>query len=101
MQNILDPFLLSVPDFSLTCPDEAKYHLKVMGDHQRRVQRWLLEDAGEEELEEGLFELGVEPDDFWAVAEAKITMQERASCRDVEGLDLIFRPESSGGWEGR
>lgn len=97
MDSILDPFLLSVPALNLACPDEAKHHLKVMGDHQRRVQDWLLGDVGEEALEEGLFEVGVEPDEFWGVADQKISDMV-ATGSDVDGINLILRPEPTALW---
>lgn len=92
MTTILEPFLLSVADYSLRCPDEARHHLRVMDAHQRAVQDWLLGDGDEERVEEGLYEVGVEPDDFWNVVETKIAMQERRGLTEIEGLDMVLRP---------
>lgn len=92
MTTILEPFLLSVDDYNLRCPDEARHHLRVMDAHQKAIQEWLLGDGDEERVEEGLYEAGVEPDEFWDVVETKIAMQENAGIVEVEGLDMVLRP---------
>jgi hypothetical protein len=89
--DFIEPFL---PDLLLTQDHNASdidVEIKALSIVQRMIEGFLKGEVLLENLDECLFEFGVDPDEYWGVVEQSVDAVIEQQ-RPIENIDIILTP---------